>query len=403
MSDFALAKRCNLIKPSPTLAVTGLANKLKAEGKDIIGFGAGEPDFDTPVAIKDAAKKALDAGDTKYPATPGTTALKDALIHKLKRDNNLDYTRDEIIVSNGGKHSLFNLFMVTINPGDEVIIPAPYWVSYPEQINFFEGKPIILNTTDKTQFKITPQQLKEAITTKTKFLLLNSPSNPTGTAYTKEELEALGKVCTEKDIWIVSDEIYEHIVYDGFEQVSIASLSEDLQNRTIIVNGASKCYSMTGWRMGFTASKNKSIIKAMGKLQGQSTSGVCSITQAACVEAFNGDLGEVHKMLAAFKERRDYIVKALNEINGITCTNPVGAFYVFPNVSGTFGKTTPNGQKINNDEDFCMYLLNEHLVAAVQGSAFGADGYMRLSYATSMENIKKGIERIQKAVSTLKN
>lgn len=394
------AERLNLIKPSPTLTITAKANELKAEGKDIVGFGAGEPDFDTPHNIKEAAKKALDQGKTKYTAVPGTAELKAAIIEKLKRDNNVSYTPSEIMVTNGGKHALFNIAMALINPGDEVIIPAPYWVSYPEQVHVFGGKSVIIPTDDQSQFKMTPAQLKKAITNKTKYVVINSPSNPTGSGYTKEELTALAEICLENKIYIVSDEIYEHIVYDGFEHFSVAAISPEIKDITLIASGASKCYAMTGWRMGFAAGP-ASLIKAMSKLQGQSTSGVSSITQAACVEAFAGPQDAVQTMLTSFKERRDYLVKALNDIEGIDCLNPIGAFYVFPNVSGLFGKKTPNGGTINSSEDFCLHLLKDHLVAAVHGEAFGAPGYMRLSYATSMEQIQKGLQRIAAAAQAL--
>ncbi len=396
-----LAARMDLIKPSPTLAITAKALELKSQGKNVVSFGAGEPDFDTPEKIKAAAVAAIKAGKTKYTPTAGTPELKDAIIHKLKRDNNLTYTRDEIIVGNGGKHVLFNLAMALFEPGDEVIIPAPFWVSYPEQVALFGAVPVIVTTTDKTHFKITPAQLEKAITKKTKAFIINSPSNPTGAAYAKDELKALADVCVKNDVYIISDEIYEHVSYDGFVPVAVASLSDEIKKLTITVNGASKAYAMTGWRMGFAAGP-ANIIKAMGKLQDQSTSNVCSITQAACVEAFNGDLGEVKKMSAAFKERRDYIVGALNSIPGVSCLNPQGAFYVFPNIASVFGKKTPQQKPINTSADFCLHLLEDHLVACVPGSAFGAEGYLRLSYATSLEIIKEGIARISKAVIDLR-
>jgi aspartate aminotransferase len=396
-----LAKRMNKIKPSPTLSITAKANELKAQGKNIVSFGAGEPDFDTPQNIKDAAVQAMKDGKTKYTPVPGTADMKDAVIAKLKKDNGVEYTREEIIICNGGKHALFNLFMAMVEDGDEVIVPSPYWVSYPDQINLFGGKTVTVETTDENGFKMTPQQLEAAITDRTIALVLNSPSNPTGSGYTKDELKALADVCVKKNVTIVSDEIYEHVVYDGFEHASVASFSPEVKANTIIVNGASKCYSMTGWRMGFAAG-DKDLIKAMSKLQGQSTSNVSSITQAACVEAYNGSQEAVQEMLVAFKERRDYIVSALNAIDGISCYNPIGAFYVFPNISSVFGKTTPDGKTIESSQDFCLHLLEDHLVAAVHGSAFGAEGYMRMSYATSMEVIKEGISRISKAVSELK-
>jgi len=395
-----IAERLTRIKPSQTLTITAKAKELKAQGQDVLSFGAGEPDFDTPQNIKDAAVVAMNNGQTKYTAAAGTNELKDAVIAKLKRDNDLDYTREEILISNGGKHNLFNLALALVEDGDEVIIPAPYWVSYPDQTILFGGKPVVIETTDETHFKITPDQLKNCITDKTVALILNSPSNPTGSGYSKEELTAIGDICLKKNVYIISDEIYEHVIYDDFEHHSIASLKPEFKDITFIVNGASKCYSMTGWRMGFCAGP-KAVIKAMSKAQSQSTSGVCSITQAACVEAYNGPQDAITEMVSAFKERRDYIVSALNAIDGITCTNPIGAFYVFPNISAVFGKTTPKGKKINSSEDFCLHLLEDHNVAIVHGSAFGAEGYMRMSYATSMDVIKSGIERIEKAVSEL--
>lgn len=395
-----LTQRVNRIKPSPTLAITAKAKELKSQGIDVIGFGAGEPDFDTPDNIKEAAIKAIRDGQTKYTPVPGTNELKKAITTKLKRDNNIEYTSDEIIVSCGGKHSLYNIAQVLYEEGDEVIIPAPYWVSYPDQVLLNDATPVILQTSDSNGFRVAPDQLRQAITDKTKAVILNSPSNPTGSAYTKGELKALADVCLEKDVFIVTDEIYEKIVYDDFEHVSIASFGPEYKAKTLISNGASKVYSMTGWRMGFTAGP-ADIIKAMSKVQGQSTSGICSITQAACVEAFQGPQDAIAPMVAAFKERRDHIVKELNSIDGITCLNPEGAFYVFPNISALFGKTTAKNKKITNSREFCEYLLEDHLVAAVSGEGFGAEGYMRLSYATSMENIQKGIERIRNAVNKL--
>lgn len=395
-----LTDRVAAIKPSPTLVITAKANALKVQGVDVVGFGAGEPDFDTPQNIKDAAIHAIQAGKTKYTAVDGTPELKDAIISKLKRDNGLTYARDEIIVSNGGKHSLYNIAQALFEKGDEVIIPAPYWVSYPDQILLNDATPVILNTDDKSGFCITPHQLKSAITPRTKALIINSPSNPTGSAYTQKELDSLAQVCLANDVLMISDEIYEHIVYDGFKHVSVASLSAETKAKTLVVNGASKAYSMTGWRMGFTAGP-KDIIAAMNKIQSQSTSNICSITQAACVEAYNGPQDVLTPMIAAFKERRDFIVRELSATPGVTCLNPKGAFYVFPNISQFFGKKTPKGKLVATSRDFCDYLLEDHLVAAVSGEGFGAESYMRLSYATSMENIKKGLSRIKKAAAEL--
>lgn len=396
-----LSNRVQKIKPSPTLAIDAKAKALIAAGVDVIGFGAGEPDFDTPDHIKTAAIKAIQSGFTKYTAVGGIDELKDALIAKLKRDNNLIYARDQILVSCGGKHSLYNIAAALFETGDEVIIPAPYWVSYPDQVLLNDAKPVILETTDKTRFKVLPKDLEKAITSKTKAFILNSPSNPTGTAYTKAELKALADVLVKHNLLCISDEIYEKIVYDGFEQVSIASLSEEIKNLTIIVNGASKVFSMTGWRMGFAAGPSV-IIAAMTKIQGQVTSNVTSITQKACVEAYNANQDFLKEWIEEFRKRRNYIVERFLKIPGISCLKPDGAFYIFPNVSGLFGKKTPQGQALKTSADFCNYLLEQHKVAVVSGEGFGAEGYMRLSYATSMEKIKKGLDRIEEAVKTLK-
>lgn len=396
----SLAARLGPIKPSPTLAITALAGRMKAAGQDVVGFGAGEPDFDTPDNIKAAAIRAIESGKTKYTPVDGTPELKQAIIHKLKRDNALEYTPEEIIVSCGGKHSLYNIAQVLFGPGDEVIIPAPYWVSYPDQVLLNDAKPVFITATDETGFKITAEQLAQAITSRTKALIINSPSNPTGAAYSRKDLQALAELCVKHDLYIISDEIYEKVIYDGFEHVSVAALSPELKARTLVVNGASKVYSMTGWRMGFTAGP-KNIIRAMATVQGQVTSNICSITQAACVEAYNGPQDAVTEMVVAFKERRDFIVRALNAIPGVKCNNPEGAFYVFPNITGVFGRKTPKGKQILTADDFCNYLIEDFLVAAVAGGGFGLDGYMRLSYATSMDNIKKGITRIEQAVKEL--
>lgn len=395
-----LTQRVQRIKPSPTLAIDAKAKALRAQGVDVIGFGAGEPDFDTPENIKRAAILAIENGFTKYTDVGGIVELKDVLIEKLKRDNGLAYTREEILVSAGGKHSLYNIAQALFEEGDEVIIPAPYWVSYPDQVLLNDAKPVMLKTSDKTGFKILPGELEAAVTSKTKAFILNSPSNPTGAAYTREELEALAKIIVKKGIICVSDEIYEKIVYDGFQHVSIASFGEEIKNRTIVVNGASKAYAMTGWRMGFSAGP-KEWISAMSKIQGQVTSNVCSITQKACVEAYRGPQDTVGKMVIEFKKRRNYIVDRLNHIPGITCLKPLGAFYVFPNISALLGKKTPTEKKITTSAELASYLLEDYKVAVVSGEGFGAEGYMRLSYATSMENIKKGLDRIEEAVKKL--
>ena len=391
-----LSRRIQKIKPSPTLAIDAKAKAMQAEGIDVVGFGAGEPDFDTPDFVKQAAVDALKAGKTKYTAVGGINELKDAIIAKLKRDNNLVYTRDEVMVSCGGKHSLYNISQVLFDEGDEVIIPTPYWVSYPDQVILSEAKPVFLETQESNGFKVTAAELKQAINPRTKAFILNSPSNPTGAAYTREELEALAAVLVEKNVFCISDEIYEKIVYDNFEFVSIASLSETMKALTITVNGASKVYSMTGWRMGYAAGP-KEIIAAMTKLQGQSTSNITSVTQWAAVAALNGNQDFLKDWVAEFKKRRDYIVKRFNSMRDIQCFNPQGAFYVFPNISSYLSKKA-DGKLIASDSDFCDYLLDHAKVACVAGSGFGAPGFMRLSYATSMQNIEKGLERIEKAL-----
>jgi aspartate aminotransferase len=378
------------IKPSPTIAVTQKARELRAAGKDVIGLGAGEPDFDTPDNVKNAAIKAIKNGDTKYTAVDGTPALKKAIIAKFKRENKLSYSADQITVGTGGKQVLYNAFMATLNKGDEVIIPAPFWVSYPDMVLLAGGKPKIVKCTEQEGFKLTPSKLRKAITKKTKWLILNSPSNPTGAGYTKKEIEELAKVLIKnKKVHILSDDIYEHIKYDNFNFYTIAQNSK-LKDRTLTMNGVSKSYAMTGWRIGYAAGP-KDIIKAIGKIQSQSTSNPSSISQAAAVEALNGNQGFIQKRSKAFKERRDFVVKSLNNINGINCLTPNGAFYVFPSCKGLLTKKT----KLKTDTDFVQKLLEKSNVAVVQGSAFGLDGYFRISYATSMQNLKKAMERIK--------
>ncbi len=378
------------IKPSPTMAVTSKAREMKAAGKDVIGLGAGEPDFDTPDNIKEAAIEAIRSGDTKYTAVDGTPKLKKAIQSKFNRENNLSYKIDEISVGTGGKQVLYNAFMATINKGDEVLIPAPYWVSYPDIILLAGGKPKIVKCSEKNNFKLTPKELKKAISKKTKWVILNSPSNPTGSAYTKEEIIALSKILFKyKKTYILSDDIYEHITYDNFKFFTIAQIDK-LKSRTLTMNGVSKSYSMTGWRIGYAAGP-KEIIKAMAKIQSQSTSNPTSISQAAAVEALNGIQDFIKVRSDSFKERRDFVVQSLNSIKGISCLKPDGAFYVFPNCKKLLGKKT----KLKTDKDFVEKLLEKAEVAVVQGSAFGLDGYFRISYATSMENLKKAMERIK--------
>ena len=378
------------IKPSPTIAVTQKARELRAAGKDVIGLGAGEPDFDTPDNVKNAAIKAIKSGDTKYTAVDGTPALKKAIIAKFKRENKLSYSADQITVGSGGKQVLYNAFMATLNKGDEVIIPAPFWVSYPDMVLLAGGKPKIVKCTEQEGFKLTPSKLRKAITKKTKWLILNSPSNPTGAGYTKKEIQDLAKVLIRyKKVHILSDDIYEHIRYDNFNFYTIAQNSK-LKDRTLTMNGVSKSYAMTGWRIGYAAGP-KNIIKAIRKVQSQSTSNPSSISQAAAVEALNGNQGFIKKRSKAFKERRDFVVKSLNNIKGINCLTPNGAFYVFPSCKGLLSKKT----KFKTDTDFVQKLLEKSNVAVVQGSAFGLDGYFRISYATSMQNLKNAMKRIK--------
>ena len=378
------------IKPSPTIAVTQKARELRAAGKDVIGLGAGEPDFDTPDNIKNAAIKAIKSGDTKYTAVDGTPALKKAIVDKFKRENKINYSTDQITVGTGGKQVLYNAFMATLNKGDEVIIPAPFWVSYPDMVLLAGGKPKIVKCTEKEGFKLTPSKLKGAITKKTKWLILNSPSNPTGAGYTKKEIQNLAKVLIKnKTVHILSDDIYEHIKYDNFNFFTIAQIPQ-LKDRTLTMNGVSKSYAMTGWRIGYAAGP-KDIIKAIGKIQSQSTSNPSSISQAAAVEALNGSQGFIKTRSKAFKERRNFVVKSLNNIEGINCLTPEGAFYVFPSCKGLLNKKTG----LKTDTEFVQKLLEKSNVAVVQGSAFGLDGYFRISYATSMKNLQKAMSRIK--------
>ena len=378
------------IKPSPTIAVTQKARELRAAGKDVIGLGAGEPDFDTPDNIKKAAIKAIKSGDTKYTAVDGTPALKKAIVDKFKRENKINYSTDQITVGTGGKQVLYNTFMATLNKGDEVIIPAPFWVSYPDMVLLAGGKPKIIKCTEQEGFKLTAKKLKKAISKKTKWLILNSPSNPTGAGYSKKEIQNLAKVLVRnKKVYILSDDIYEHIRYDNFNFFTIAQISK-LKDRTLTMNGVSKSYAMTGWRIGYAAGP-KDIIKAIGKIQSQSTSNPSSISQAAAVEALNGNQGFIQMRSKAFKERRNFVVKSLNNIKGINCLTPNGAFYVFPSCKGLLNKKT----KLKTDTDFVQKLLEKSNVAVVQGSAFGLDGYFRISYATSMQNLKKAMDRIK--------
>ena len=395
-----LSDRVKSLKPSPTLAINAKAKSMQAQGIQVISFGAGEPDFDTPDNIKKAAKKAIDDGFTKYTPVGGIDELKDAIINKFKRDSQLTYKRSEILVSCGGKHSFYNLAQAIFGQGDEVLVPAPYWVSYPPMVSLAGGSPVIVATTEKNEFKIPPEDLRNAITPRTKALILNSPSNPTGSAYTKKELEKIAEIAISKNFLVISDEIYEKIVYDGFQFMSIASLSEEMRKKTIIVHGVAKTYAMTGWRIGYTAGSEE-IISAMNNIQSQSTSNPTSIAQKASVEALAGPQDEVGKMVAAFAQRRNYIVDRLNKMAGVSCYKPAGAFYVFPNFSSYYGKSY-QGKKIENSTHLADFFLDVARVAVVPGVEFGADPFERLSYATSMEDIKEGLNRIEEALKKLR-
>lgn len=396
-----IADRLSRIKPSPTLAVDARAKALKAEGRDVINLGAGEPDFDTPDFIKVAAKAAMDAGKTKYTPVDGTPELKDAIIAKFKRDHGLTYTRDQVTVGTGGKQVLFNALMATLNAGDEVIIPAPYWVSYPDMTLLAEGKPVFVECSQKDGFKLKPAGLEKAITPKTKWLILNSPSNPSGAAYTHDEMKALTDVLVKHPhVWVMSDDMYEKIVYDGFKFVTPAQVEPKLFDRTLTVNGVSKAYAMTGWRIGFAGGPAE-LIKAMAKMQSQSTSNPSSISQAAAAAALTGDEGFLKERNDAFKVRRDLVVKMLNEAVGIDCPMPEGAFYVYASCAGCIGRKTPDGKVIENDQDFVTYLLESVGVACVHGAAFGLSPYFRISYATSDALLKDACQRIQKACAAL--
>jgi aspartate aminotransferase len=394
-----LASRAQRLKPSATMLITAKAKALKADGIDVVGFGAGEPDFDTPLNIKDEAKRAINIGFTKYTPVGGTDDLKNAIIFRLKEDYGLTYDKTEIMVSCGAKHTLYNLTQVIIDEGDEVIIPSPYWVSYPEQVTLAGGTPVIIETREEDGFKIDPDEIKKKITSRTKAVILNYPSNPTGATYNEEDLREIARIALEAGLIIISDEIYDKIIYNGLTHTPIATLSEEVKESTILVNGVSKSYSMTGWRIGYSAG-DRNVSSAMSKLQGQSTSNPTSISQIAAIEAFQGPQDEVVKMAKEFERRKNYIAKRLNEIPGMTCFNPQGAFYVFPNVSNFYGKSY-NGNGIGNSVDFSEYLLDVAKVAVVPGVEFGSDKHVRISYALSMEEIIKGVDRIEEAVEKL--
>ena len=397
-----LAKRLARIKPSPTNALTGLVVELKAQGKDIISLGAGEPDFDTPENIKEAAIRAMRAGDTKYTPVPGTPALRKAIAAKFKRENGLDYSLDQITVGTGGKQVLYNAFVATLDPGDEVVIPAPYWVSYPDMVLLCEGTPVVVDTTEATAFKMRPADLEKAITPRTKWVMLNSPSNPTGAAYSKDELRAICDVLLRHPhVWVMVDDMYEHVIYDDFEFFTPAQIEPKLYDRTLTINGVSKAYCMTGWRIGYAGGPLE-LIKAMNMVQSQSTTHAASISQAAATEALNGPQDFIPKHNEVFKERRDLIVSMLNQATGINCRTPEGAFYVYPSCKGTIGKTTPAGKTIETDTDFVTYLLESEGVAVVQGSAFGLAPHFRISYATATDLLEEAGRRIQRACAALR-
>ena len=397
-----LAARLSRVKPSATIAISAKANALKAQGRNIIALSFGEPDFDTPDNIKEAAIKAIRSGDTKYTAVDGTAKLKEAIVAKFKRENGLTYTTKQVTVGTGGKQVLYNAFMATLSAGDEVIIPAPYWVSYPDMVLLAEGTPVFVACTQETGFKMKAADLDKAITPKTKWVLLNSPSNPSGAAYTHAELRAITDVLVRHPhVWVLTDDMYEHLVYDDFKFATPAQIEPSLYNRTLTMNGVSKAYCMTGWRIGY-AGGPEHLIKAMGDVQSQSTSNPCSISQAAAVEALNGTQDFIPKNNAVFKARRNLVVKMLNAAPGLDCHTPEGAFYVYPSCAGLIGATTPSGQTLKNDEDVCSYLLESQGVAVVHGAAFGLSPHFRVSYAAATEVLEEACRRIQKACSELK-
>lgn len=396
-----IASRLSAIKPSPTIAVTQRAAELKSAGRDVIGLGAGEPDFDTPAHIRAAAKAAMDAGETRYTAIAGTLALRRAIADKLKRENGLEYSADQITVGCGGKQVIFNAIMATVDDGDEVIIPAPYWVSYPDIVLLASGKPVIVPCPEETGFKLRPADLEAAITPRTKWLILNSPSNPTGSTYSEDELRAIAQVLERHPhVWVMTDDIYEHVVYDGFRFATIAKVAANLYERTLTLNGLSKAFAMTGWRVGYGAGP-RPLIQAMNNIQSHSTTHTSSISQAAAVAALNGPTDFLVEWVAIFQERRDLVVRLLNGIPGIQCRKPEGAFYVYPSCAGCIGKTTPSGTVINSDSDFVSALLEMEDVAAVQGAAFGLSPYFRISYATSTAALEEACKRIRRFCESL--
>ncbi|MDF2883608.1 MAG: aspartate aminotransferase [Clostridiaceae bacterium] len=394
-----LSKKALQIEPSITLAITATAKKMKAEGIDVVGFGAGEPDFNTPENIQQAAINAIKKGFTKYTVSSGIMELKEAIIKKLGNENNIKYNASQIIISTGAKQCLANVFQAILNPGDQVLIPIPYWVSYPELVKLADGIPVFVNTSESNNFKYTIEELEKSISPNTKAILINSPNNPTGTVYSKEELLSLSEFAKKHDIFIISDEIYEKLIYGNEEHISIASLSDDAYNRTIVINGVSKTYSMTGWRIGYAAGPEQ-VIKLMSNIQSHTTSNANSIAQYASVEALNGDKNDVERMIQEFAKRRNYMVERLEEINGLSCINPQGAFYVMVNLYGAIGKKVDN-IVIKDSIIFSKLLLEKEKVAVIPGAAFGMNNYMRLSYAISMENIKKGLDRINRFMESI--
>ena len=393
--------RIKNVNPSMTLAIDAKAKEMKANGEDVIGFGAGEPDFNTPERIKQAGIRAIENNETRYTPVGGSDALKEAIISKLQRDNGLAYEKNQILASCGAKHSFYNLAQVLWQTGDEVIIPAPYWVSFPEMVTLAGASPLIIYAGAEQDFKITPEQIDNAVTPNTKAIIINSPSNPTGSAYDKSELEKLAECALRHNLLIISDEIYEQIVFDGFHHTSIASISKEVQKQCVVINGVSKSYAMTGWRIGYIAAGNSEITKQIVKLQGQSTSNPCSVSQAASIEALAGPLKEVHEMVREFEKRRNIIVERLTQIPGVSCNKPTGSFYSFPDFSGVYGKKDMNGKVLKGSLSFTDYLLSTEKVAIVPGIAFGADSHARLSFATSLEKIEAGVKRIKEAVNKL--
>ncbi len=389
------------ISPSMTLAIDAKAREMKAQGEDVIGFGAGEPDFNTPERIKQAGISAIENNETRYTPVGGTDLLKEAIIAKLKRDSGLVYEKNQILASCGAKHSFYNLAQVLWQAGDEVIIPAPYWVSFPEIVTLSGARPLIIHTGAEQDFKITAEQIENAVTPNTRAIVINSPSNPTGSAYNNDELEKLAECALRHGLLIISDEIYEQIVFDGFHHTSIASISKEVQKQCVVINGVSKSYAMTGWRIGYMASGDPEIVKQVSKLQGQSTSNPCAISQAASIEALTGPLDEIHAMVREFEKRRDIIVERLTQIPGVSCRKPTGSFYSFPDFSGVYGKKDMNGKVLKGSLDFSDYLLSAEKVAIVPGIAFGADAHARLAFAMSLEKIEEGTHRIKEAVSKL--